>query len=748
MKTSPLFEHLPFLIPSLISFLVVTASGSFAENPLPATKAPLANTPISFEQNVGQTSRQVRFLSRAGRYRVYLTQDSAVLDIAGKKGQGSVIRTTVLATNPVADIRGYDRQNWVTNYLVGSQSDWKLSVPNYAKIKYSSVYPGIDLVYYGNKRQLEYDFTIAPEVDPSQIKLRVEGANKIFVSHEGALVLETAAGTVSWKRPVAYQGLGDDRRLVLAYYHISGNTVTFELGSYDRGRALVIDPVLVYGTYLDGSNGYDLSTSLLVDPAGFAYILGSTSSTDFPTTPGAYQRQIVSSLGSQTFVTKLSQDGSSLVWSTIIGGSGQYNFALPNGFALDGSGNTYIVGATADVSYSTITNTFTYYPSTYPTTPGAYNTKHVPTQIYFLTKLNSSGSALVYSTFLASQPNLQGIAVALDAADDAYVTGIYKVQNSQSAPFPCTPGAYQCKYAGKDDAFVMKFNAQGTALDYATLVGGSQTDDAYSVIVNSRGEATISGPTYSTDYPITPNGMRQTDEGGFVTTLNSAGTGLIYSTVLNHVLQLSVMRDSNGDYYIGGSAGTALPVTANAYQKAFPGIGSGNHLGFLTVIDTSGNLVYSSYFGGNLGAGAPQFFGGGYEYTSVQLVSPTAVTVTGYRANDPSFPVTDRTYEQDTCDFLARFNPRASSGKTSLLYSGCTPINMTDNLYIEQFRGIPLFASGLLQLDSFGHLYALNASRTGFRQRLPKESAQSIFGRWQSPLGWQIQSCGAGARGR
>jgi Beta-propeller repeat len=264
---------------------------------------------------------------------------------------------------------------------------------------------------------------VAAKADPSAIALMIEGADIVRVNSEGELVLQTGAGEIRWRKPVAYQLDGKHRTLVRAAYRVSRNQVRVELGNYDRRKALIIDPVLDYGTYIDGSTGFDDYVSLKVDSAGFAYVLGFISSTDFPTTPGAYQRAITNPAGSQMFISKLSQDGSFLVWSTIIGGSGPHNNAFSSDFALDPTGNIYIVGSTFDVAYADVTGTPTYYASTFPTTSGAYNSDHLTTTRYFLLKLSLSRSAIDYSTFLSDQPNIIAQGVALDAAGDAYVTG-------------------------------------------------------------------------------------------------------------------------------------------------------------------------------------------------------------------------------------------------------------------------------------------------------------------------------------
>ena len=400
-------------------------------------------------------------------------------------------------------------------------------------------------------------------------------------------------------------------------------------------------------------------------------------------------------------------------------GTGPNNYSSPNGFTMDASGNVYIVGATGDFEPNDSGNgTYTWYASTFPVTAGAYNTAEVANWRYFLVKLNSTGSALDYSTFLSTVPNIIPYAVAVDAANNAYVTGYYSNTNG-STPFPATPGAYQSTYAGDEDAFVMKFNSTGTALDYATLVGGKYDEAAYQILVDSDGDATIDGSTYSPNYPITPNGLRQTSEGGFITTLNPAGTGLLYSTVLNNVLNINVKRDTAGYYYAGGSAGTKLPVTSNAFQKTFPSTSSGVHLGFLTEIDPSGNLVYSSYLAGNSDQ---------YEFTLPQIVSPNSVTLAGDRAGDLTFPVTDRTYEQANCAFVATINTQAS-GADSLVYSGCTPINGNNNQTVDLFAGVGFFDWPTLYLDDHNNLYGLGSNGQTSSNAFQKEPAKPDLGR-------------------
>ncbi|MDP9161909.1 MAG: SBBP repeat-containing protein [Acidobacteriota bacterium] len=705
----------PLVIQTSAAIAILLASISVAQGapPVDTAKLSVAHIPLLFEANVGQTDSKVRFLARSGRYRIYLSDESAVLKIAGEN-RDAVLRTSLIGANSNARISGIDPQPSKTNYLLGSQALWKTGIPNYGAAQYHSVYPGIDLKYYGKQQQLEYDFSVAPQADVSAIAFKIEGANDIRTSKDGDLVLETAAGEVRWLQPLAYQQYGTERRLVSASYRVKANVVSFDLGAYDRNRTLVIDPALVYGTYLDGKSfeGYN---GILVDSAGYVYVVGNTGSADYPITPGAYQKYQTTNFSGEVYVSKLSQDGSSLVWSTIIGGTGTNNYSGPNGFTLDSSGNIYVVGFTEDFTY--VNGQLVAQASTFPTTAGAYNRNALVAPRHFLVKLNNSGSGLDFSTFLSDQPNIIGYAVAADAAGAVYVTGSYNHGAGLTAPFPATRGAFQATLAGDNDAFVMKFNPQGSALDYATLVGGIHDDVAYQIQVDSARNATIDGPTYSTNFPITPNGKRQTDEGGFITTVNSAGTGLLYSTVLNHVLSINVKRDLAGYYYAGGSAGISLPTTSNAFQKTFPATGSGIHLGFVTEIDPSGNLVYSSYLAGNTLSS---------EDTQIQFGTGGAVVLSGDRFNDRTFPVTDRTYEQDNCSFLAKFNTQAN-GKASLVYSGCTPINLTNNTTYNQFRGIPYFNGAQLHLDSHNNLYAISTagptSSNAFQKVPPQQTS-------------------------
>jgi hypothetical protein len=308
--------------------------------------------PLSFEANQGQTDRRVKFLSRSSGFALFLTGNEAVLALkkvnperkqspavspaSGKRVSSDTtdfLWMRLIGANPPVRLSGVDELPGKSNYLVGNDAaKWQTNVATYGKVKYEDVYPGVNLIYYGNQRRLEYDFVVAPGAIPKLIRLRFRGVKKLRIDDHGTLVLETQEGKVRFDRPEVYQELDGRKRAVAARYALRGRrTVAFEVGNYDRARPLVIDPVLIFSTYLNGSEG------IAADSLGNAYVTGTTESTDFPTV-----NAIQSSLAgpSDAFITKINPSGSALVYSTYLGGSGGDGGA---GIAVDSSGNAYVV---------------------------------------------------------------------------------------------------------------------------------------------------------------------------------------------------------------------------------------------------------------------------------------------------------------------------------------------------------------------------------------------------------------------
>jgi Beta-propeller repeat len=480
--------------------------------------------PLTFEANHGQTDGRVKFLARTGGYTLSLTGDEAVLALRGKNTDtkpkiartahtppssvaapkvGGVLRMKLRHANPAAKVTGTDELAGTSNYFIGNDpTKWRTNVPTYAKVKYEGIYSGIDLVYYGNQRQLEYDFIVAPGADPRRIAFDVRGAKRIRRDAHGELVFKVGGGEIRWHKPVVYQQKDGTRQEIAAHYAITDRSrVGFELGKYDASRPLYIDP-LIYSTFLGGSEEDD-GFGIAVDNSGNAYVTGGTNSTDFPT------MNPLQPAGGGAFVAKINPSGSALVYSTYLGGSGgDTGF----GIAVDSAGNAYVTGYTGSTDFPTMN-------ALQPTYAGSHDA--------FVAKINAVGSALVYSTYLGGSGQEIGFGIIVDSAGNAYVTG-----DTYSTDFP-TMNPLQPANGGGSDAFVAKLNAVGSALVYSTYLGGSANEGSSGIAVDDAGNAYVTGGTNSTDFPTTPGAFQTTGPGGFVTKINSTGSALVYSTYLD-----------------------------------------------------------------------------------------------------------------------------------------------------------------------------------------------------------------------
>jgi len=576
---------------------------------LPAVAATNANArlgesygklPLQFEANRGQTHKDVHFLSRGPGYSLYLTAGEAVLVLTEPNADAKRTARTKVQTNPVAlrmrlvgaaskpQVTGLDELPGKGNYFIGrDRSKWRTNVPTYAKVHYREVYPGIDLVYYGNQRQLEYDFVVAPGANPKKIVLGFRGADKLEIDAEGNLVLHTAGRDIHQHKPVIYQEIDGVRREIAGSYVRKGaNRVGFEVAAYDTRQPLVIDPVVLsYSTFLGGSSngptcgcGHDQASAVAADSDGNAYVTGKTDSLDFPITSGAFRT--VRSFGKDVFVTKLNSIGSALVYSTYLGGN---DFDAGNGIAVDTDGNAYVTGLTRSTNF--------------PTTAGAFQPA-LGNGFGFVTKLDATGSTLVYSTYLGA--GAQGAGIAVDPQGNAYVTG-----QTGSTTFPTTPGAFQPVFGGGPvDAFVMKLNPAGSGLVYSTYLGSSDIDFGSGIAVDTSGNAYVTGVANSTDFPTTPGAFQPASRGSndaFVTKLNPDGSALVYSTYLGGNggdSGAGIAVDADGNAYVtGGTTSTDFPTTLGAFQPVVTG---GFGYAFVTKLNPAGSaLVYSTYLGGS-----------------------------------------------------------------------------------------------------------------------------------------------------
>jgi photosystem II stability/assembly factor-like uncharacterized protein len=548
--------------------------------------------PLSFEENRGQADPRVKFTSRGNGYGLYLTEGGAVFALRNGL-KSAAVEMELVGANAAPRISGVNETAGKTNYITGSDRRmWRTNVPNFQKVLYEGVYPGIDLVYYGNQRQLEYDFIVAAGGDPKSISLKFEGARQVRVDEGGDLVLVTEAGEIRQRRPFIYQEISGVKKEVAGHYVVGrGGRVSFDVAAYDISRPLVIDPVLVYSTFL-GGGGAEAGNAVAVDSAGSAYVTGFTFADDFPTTAGAVQPDQIGN-GPRVFVAKLNPAGTALIYSTYLGGT---SFAGERGhdIAVDSSGSAYVTGQTFSADFPTTAGAFR------PTAgPGPIS----PFSMVFVTKLDESGSSLVYSTFLG---NGQGNAVAVDQAGNAYVAGGMAPNN-----FPVTAGAFQTAPADANDAFVTKLNPAGSQLIYSTLLGGrAGTDLAWAVAVDAAGNAFVAGTTVSNSFPVTAGAFQPvyrsgsapgSGEEGFVTKLNEAGSRLVYSTYLGGVGYdevFGVAIDSAGSAYVTGvTESSNFPSTPGALQQVLPG---GLDDAFITKLNPAGSaLVYSTFLGGD-----------------------------------------------------------------------------------------------------------------------------------------------------
>ncbi len=630
--------------------------------------------PLTFEANQGQTESQVDFIARAGGATVFLTPTAAVFSISSESAKdvrleesglsgtntpnsrGVALHMQIVGGNPNATPVGQERQTGIVNYFIGNdQSQWRTDIPTFGRVQYQDVYPGIDLAYYSNNGQLEYDFIVSQSADPNAITLNFAGADGAEIDDRGNLVLHTAAGDVTHQKPYLYQEVDGSRQeiageFVLTTHHSSLTThqVTFDVGTYDASRPLVIDPLMLgYSTYLGGSGANDDGRGIAVDGGGNAYVTGSTASIKFPATPGAFD--VVYNGGSiDTYVAKMNATGSALVYATYLGGS-QYDEG--GGIAVDGDGNAYVTGYTGSDDF--------------PTTAGAFDTSSSISGDAFVTKLNSAGTGLDYSTFMGGGNVDRGNGIAVDSSGFAYVIG-YTSTND----FPTTEDAFDTTVNGGLDAFVAKLSADGSALVYSTFLGGSDYDLGNAIAVDSGGYAYVAGNSPSSNFPVTAGAFDTTYNGGFgdvfVTKLSPDGSDIVYSTFLGGIEReygTAIAVDSGGAAYVSGRAGSAsFPTTPGAFDTTHEGgtcdTGPCNDV-FVTKLNAAGSaLEYSTFLGGT-----GDDFG-----TGIALDSSGSAFVTGYTLSS-DFPTTpfayDATYNGGEDVFIARLNP---SG-TGLIYS-------------------------------------------------------------------------------
>jgi hypothetical protein len=670
-------------------YLSVSPSPSkFAARDRRTVRTLIDNIPRVFEENVGQVSdRSVRFVARGVRADLWLTSDNETLRLVSSTAS---VGFRFIGAKMNVEAEGIDQIAGRRNYILGNDpAKWRTDVPLFKSVSYANIYPGISLKYYGNEQTIEYDLNIAPGADPRAVRLRIDGNSKLMLSADGDLVLTNKDAKLIQRRPFAYQDIDGERRPVAVRYSLARNReVTFKLGDYDRSRSLVIDPTIIYSTYLGGA-GNDSGSSIAVDASNNVYIAGTTSSANFPTRGAAFPSK--SGLD-DIFVTKIDASGKNIVYSTYIGGSG---LDRADGIAVDNNGNAYVVGRVGDTS------------ADFPTTPGSlapsYRGGDFDGVVF---KLNPQGNALVYSTFLGGEDNDSTEGIAVDSDGNAYLTG-----GTRSSGFPVTSTAFQSFRAGDTDAYFTKLNPSGSAVLYSTLLGGGGTDRGSGVVVDAAGRVYIAGYTASPDFP-TQNAFQGSSGGSFdafVAKIDPAANGaasLIFSTYLGGSgddKAFGIAIDSNANVCVAGQTSSQNFPVLNALQPLLGGFVDA----FVATINSSGAKIYATYLGGS----------GDDRATGIAVNSAGAVYLTGYTSST-NFPVHSAAQALNGGGFdgfVAKLNPAGSA----LIYSTYLGGNANENTVSS------ITSTNPIALDTSGNAYVTGyTSSTNF----PAASAiQPVF---------------------
>ncbi len=746
--------------------------------------------PLYFIQNDGQVDKKVRFYEKGSGHATYFTKegvylwlgnsskqaadrsqklevrsqksetrdeilkdvpsviarDGGVIASEGKQSQGhdskaaedqgggesQLVKLTFINANSNPEIIAVDQQEGKVNYFVGNDpKKWRTSIPTYKAVLYKEVYPGIDIKFYGNNRQMEYDIIVKPGVDPAKVQFAYEGIEDLRITENGDLEITlhspstlseeddenslslrerdmvrvgfnsdepgTDVGNkIIQKKPVIYQEIDGKRVAVDGRFKILGNHViasetqmtqqpsekyenishlqgegklrnmalfshpltgggegegerelsgetkkfayTFEVASYDKAHPLIIDPVLSYSTFIGGSSGDD-GYGLAVDGSGNTYVTGRTYSSNFLATPGVYDTTYNGA--EDLVILKLDSTGSTLIYSTFIGGgSGD----VSDDIAVDGAGNAYVTGLT--------------WSTDFPATLGSHDTTHNGSSDVFVLKLDSTGSVLTYSTFIGGSNWDGGYGIEVDGVGMAYVTGY-----TYSTDFPATPGSYDTTHNGSSDVFVLKLDSTGSVLTYTTLIGGSYGDFGSGIAVDGIGDAYVTGGTGSTDFPATPGSYDTTHNGSsdvFVLKLDSTGSILTYSTFIGGSSTDSgrdIAVDGIGNEYVtGGTGSTDFPATPGAYDMTHNG---GTSDVFVIRLNATGSVLdYATYLGGS-----SDDYGLGIAVAGTGNAYVIGYTLAG------DFPTTPGAYDMTPNGGTDAFMTKLDSTGSALMYS-------------------------------------------------------------------------------
>jgi hypothetical protein len=688
-----------------------------------------------FEANRGQAHDEVKFLARAPGYTAFLTSTEAVLTLGTARSERAVVRLHPIGANPDSRIVAEGERPGVVRYVSGGPTP-PVTAPTSAGVRYVDVYPGIDLVYYGRPRGLEYDFVVAPGADPATIALAFDGSERLEVDAGGTLVAHTAAGDLRQPRPVVYQDVDGSRRSIACDYVVdAAGQARFELGTYDRSRPLVIDPALAFSTYWGGTGdesqyAFEGSSHVAVDADGNFIVAGTTNSTDFPATAGAVQGPHG---GLDIWVTKVGPTGL-LIYSTVLGGpcdddvravavdaagnayfTGRVNgggdcfadvtsgvlvakldpagavvyarqlngsladYSEGQAIAVDAAGNAYVAGTTSSASHD------------FPTTPGAFRTVECA-NVYsfahdaFIAKFSPQGDQLLASTILCGRGDDSPSGIAIDAAGTVYIAG-----STASSDFPTVDPIQASRNNGTVDVtgFVAGFSPDLSQLLFSTYLGGDSNDSVEAVALDAQGNVYVAGETQSLTFPTTPGALQEhagnricperSCYDAFVTKIDPHASAIVYSTLLYGELDDGVggiAVDAAGDAHVVGTTTSSYFPIRNAFQPAAASV----YDAFVAELNPDGTqLVYSSYLGGHHSGDSPST--GSDLGLSIALDATGNPYVAGY-TQSYDFPTTrlalSRHQSPGTCDVFGSPCGDAFFARLDLAAPGIVPdINVT-----------------------------------------------------------------------
>lgn len=616
-----------------------------------------------------------------------------------------------------AVLEGNDKSEIYHNYFLGNDSKkWAANVGLYKGVTYRQLYPGISVKVLSDMNNVRYDFVLAPGADPSAIKLKFTGQNGLSVKN-GHLYLKTVVGEILQQSPFAYQEINGEKRRVTCAYVLKEDKVSLSLGNYDAGRELIIDPTLVFSTFT-GSTADNWGMSAAYDAAGNGYTSGICFGVGYPVTTGAFQATYAGGAINATYtyggfdmvVSKFNTTGTSLIYSTYLGGSDN---EAPQSIIVDNNNNLILMGRS--------------YSANYPVTAGAYSTLLGGGSDIVITKFNAGGTALIGSTFVGGAAddgvNISGVETYLgslkynyadDGRSDVIIdanNNVYVASCTISNNFPVTAGCLQPALAGLQDACVFKLNANLTSLLFSTYLGGAQNDAAYNLALDANNDMYVTGGTESNNFPVTPGTLHTAYQGnidGFLTHINNSGTAVLHSTYIGtpaYDQSYFTQIDKFGNVYIYGQSAGAYPVTAGVYANA----NSGQFIhGMNPALNTT---IFSTQFGSS--RGTPDISPSAFLVDNCQniYISGWGGTLYGYNVPTSStagLPLTANAFQQTTdgSDFYFLI---LQKNATALLYA----TYMGGSISLEHVDG------GTSRFDKAGVVYQAICEGCGGYSDLP-----------------------------